>query len=61
MAAVVGMGRALNLLVVAEGIETDEQAAVLRELGCGFGQGFLYARPLPADELDRLLAAGAPL
>ncbi len=61
VAAVVGMGRALNLLVVAEGIETEEQAAVLRELGCGFGQGFLYARPLPADELDRLLAAGAPL
>ena len=61
VAAVVGMARALNLLVVAEGIETEEQAAVLRELGCGFGQGFLYARPLPADELDRLLAAGARL
>ena len=61
VAAVVGMGRALNLLVVAEGIETEEQAAVLRELGCGFGQGFLYARPLPADELDRVLATGAPL
>ena len=61
VAAVVGMGRALNLLVVAEGIETEAQAAVLRDLGCGFGQGFLYARPLPADDLDRLLAAGAPL
>ena len=61
VAAVVGMGRALNLLVIAEGIETPEQAAALRELGCGFGQGFLYARPLPPEELDQVLVAGAPL
>ena len=61
VAAVIGMGRALNLLVVAEGIETGEQAATLRDLGCGFGQGFLYSRPLPPEELDDLLAAGLPL
>ena len=61
VAAVVGMGRALNLVVIAEGIETPEQAAALRELGCGFGQGFLYARPLPPEELDQVLVAGAPL
>ena len=61
VAAVIGMGRALNLLVVAEGVETAEHASALREMGCGFGQGFLYAQPLPAAELDLVLAAGAPL
>jgi diguanylate cyclase (GGDEF)-like protein/PAS domain S-box-containing protein len=54
VAAVVGMGRALKLCVVAEGIETPEQAEALRELGCDIGQGFLYAKPLPADEMDEL-------
>jgi diguanylate cyclase (GGDEF)-like protein/PAS domain S-box-containing protein len=58
VAAVVGMGKALNLAVVAEGIETEEQAATLRELGCDFAQGFLYSPPLPAEELDGLLGAG---
>ena len=61
VAAVIGMARALNLLVVAEGVETAEHASALREMGCSFGQGFLYAQPLPADELDLVLAAGAPL
>jgi EAL domain-containing protein (putative c-di-GMP-specific phosphodiesterase class I) len=54
VAAVVGMGRALKLCVVAEGIETPEQAEALRELGCDIGQGFLYAKPLPAEEMDEL-------
>ena len=53
VAAVVGMGRALKLVVVAEGIETQEQAEALRELGCDVGQGFLFAKPLPADEMER--------
>ena len=61
VAAVIGMARALNLLVVAEGVETAEHASALREMGCSFGQGFLYAQPLPADELDLVLAAGVPL
>jgi diguanylate cyclase (GGDEF)-like protein/PAS domain S-box-containing protein len=61
VAAVIGMGRALNLAVVAEGIESPEDAAVLRELGCGYGQGFLYSKPLPPEELELLLAAGARL
>ncbi len=61
VAAVIGMGRALNLLVVAEGVETAEHASALREMGCAFGQGFLYAQPLPAGELEMLLAAGVPL
>jgi EAL domain-containing protein (putative c-di-GMP-specific phosphodiesterase class I) len=57
VAAVVGMGRALGLTVIAEGIETDEQAVALRELGCDLGQGFLFARPLSHAQLEDLLAA----
>ena len=57
VAAAVAMGRALEMEVVAEGIETSEQAADLREFGCPLGQGYLFARPLPPDELDGLLEA----
>jgi len=57
VAAVVGMGRALKLTVVAEGIETEAQAELLRELGCDFGQGYLFGKPLPHERLEELLAA----
>ncbi len=49
------LGHALGLTVVAEGIEREEQLAALRTAGCNLGQGFLLARPLPADELARRL------
>jgi diguanylate cyclase (GGDEF)-like protein/PAS domain S-box-containing protein len=58
VAAVVGMGRALKLCVVAEGIETPEHAEALQELGCDIGQGFLYAKALPAAELEELAQSG---
>jgi diguanylate cyclase (GGDEF)-like protein/PAS domain S-box-containing protein len=54
VAAVVGMARALNLSVVAEGIETRQQAEALRELGCDIGQGFLFAKAVPAAEFEDL-------
>jgi EAL domain-containing protein (putative c-di-GMP-specific phosphodiesterase class I) len=57
VAAAVAMGRALEMEVVAEGIETSEQMSDLRELGCPLGQGFLFARPLPPEEIDTLLEA----
>jgi diguanylate cyclase (GGDEF)-like protein/PAS domain S-box-containing protein len=57
VAAAVAMGRALDMEVVAEGIETSEQVADLRELGCPLGQGYLFARPLPPEEIDSLLGA----
>jgi len=60
VAAVVGMGRALKLCVVAEGIETTDQADALRELGCDIGQGYLFAKPVPAEEMNELATAGAP-
>jgi len=48
--AAIAFGAALGLEVVGEGIETAEQAKRLRDLGCSFGQGFHYSRPVPADD-----------
>ncbi len=53
--AVVGLRRALRLAVVAEGVETAEEAAQLCELGCALGQGYHFARPLPRAQVDALL------
>jgi diguanylate cyclase (GGDEF)-like protein len=53
--AIVELARALDLDVVAEGIETATQADWFRELGCRYGQGFHFARPLPPVELERFL------
>jgi hypothetical protein len=57
--ALLALGRDLDLLVTAEGVELVEQAKILRELGCQLVQGFLYARPAPAHELEHLLGPGA--
>lgn len=53
--SVVALAKALRLNVVGEGIETRAQAAELRALGCDRGKGYLFARPLAADALTRLL------
>ena len=57
VSAIVGLGRALGLSVVAEGVETDAQAARLRQLGCDVLQGFLYARPMPVEQFEGYVAA----
>ncbi|WP_324273608.1 GGDEF domain-containing phosphodiesterase [Blastococcus brunescens] len=49
--SMVGMAGALGLSVVAEGVETDAQDAVLKRVGCTYAQGWLYGRPIPATEL----------
>ena len=52
---IIELARALGMNVVAEGIETYEQYELLRKLGCRFGQGFLFARPMPAEAVTELL------
>jgi EAL domain-containing protein (putative c-di-GMP-specific phosphodiesterase class I) len=59
VAAVIEMGRALGVTVIAEGVETERQLARLRDLGCAFAQGFHFARPLPAAELTGVASAPA--
>jgi len=59
-AAVMDLARALGLRTVAEGVETDEQARQLSELGCHVVQGWLYARAVPADDLLPLCRTGFP-
>jgi EAL domain-containing protein (putative c-di-GMP-specific phosphodiesterase class I) len=52
------LAHALGLQAIAEGVESDEQLASVRDLGCDLAQGFLFARPMPTDEMGRLLATG---
>ena len=56
---VVGLAHGLDLTVVAEAVETEGQLEVLRTLGCDRFQGYLFSRPVPADEATTLLAAQA--
>ncbi|GGS11681.1 sensor domain-containing protein [Deinococcus sedimenti] len=52
LSAIVGLGQALGLHVIAEGVETQEQQDLLLDLGCERAQGFLYARPMSAEQVD---------
>ncbi len=56
--AVVHMGKALQLVTVAEGVETAHHVVELRELECDIAQGYHFARPRPADAITRMLEAG---
>src|SRR5262249_45435163 len=57
---IVQVGRELGIEVVAEGIERAEQLDALRDMGCGLGQGFLIARPMPAGEIETLPGIDPP-
>src|SRR5262249_7244201 len=59
IATILELARTLHMSVVAEGIETEDQMGRLLELGCEIGQGFLFSRPVPADEAERLLSIKA--
>jgi len=59
MAAIVSMGRALRLTVVAEGVETEGQRRLLAGWGCHEMQGYLVSRPVPVSEIERYLRAEA--
>jgi diguanylate cyclase (GGDEF)-like protein/PAS domain S-box-containing protein len=58
-AGIVALGLGLGLTVVAEGIETAEQQLLLRDMGCTWGQGWLWHHALPADEIHALIAQSA--
>jgi EAL domain-containing protein (putative c-di-GMP-specific phosphodiesterase class I) len=55
--AIISLAHALKLAVVAEGVETPEQLAMLRELGCDVAQGFLMGKPMPRAEFEALVAS----
>ena len=57
----IDLAHAFGLGVVAEGVETRAQADWLRRMGCDIGQGFLWARPVPASELAHALSEVASL
>jgi PAS domain S-box-containing protein len=56
VAAVVGLGQGLGLTTVAEGVETQEQADMLLWMGCELGQGWLFGKPAPVEELETALS-----
>lgn len=57
LASLVRMAKKLGMRTIAEGIETKEQGDFLRSVGCEYGQGYYYARPMPADSFTSLLMA----
>jgi diguanylate cyclase (GGDEF)-like protein/PAS domain S-box-containing protein len=59
--SILALARTLKTSVVAEGIESDQQARELERLGCTHAQGFLFSRPLSASAVEKLLVANAPL
>lgn len=58
--AVIGLSRAFHLQVIAEGVETVEQGALLLKLGCELGQGYCIARPMPAHDMPGWVARWTP-
>jgi diguanylate cyclase len=61
VAAIISLGHSLGLRVIAEGVETMEQHARIREMGCHEMQGFLFSRAVPAEEMTYLLQNGNSL
>ncbi|WP_375262568.1 EAL domain-containing protein [Palleronia sp.] len=55
--AIMVLARGFGLKVTAEGIETAEQAAIVKSHGCAEGQGYIFGRPMPADAFERMLRA----
>jgi EAL domain-containing protein (putative c-di-GMP-specific phosphodiesterase class I) len=58
---IVQIARTLQLSVIAEGIETEAQRDLLVSMGCRFGQGYLLAMPVPADQAEALVRIGRSL
>lgn len=58
---IIALAHGLKLKTIAEGVETAEQLALLKELGCDYVQGFLFSKPKPAEEITRLLNNGGSI
>jgi EAL domain-containing protein (putative c-di-GMP-specific phosphodiesterase class I) len=52
---IIQLGRNMELDIIAEGVEDERQATILTDLGCPLGQGYLFAKPMPADALHHWL------
>jgi EAL domain-containing protein (putative c-di-GMP-specific phosphodiesterase class I) len=57
--AILGLAETLDMVSVAEGVEDAHQASILHDLGCRYAQGYLFARPLDAEQIGQMLSAGA--
>jgi EAL domain-containing protein (putative c-di-GMP-specific phosphodiesterase class I) len=55
VAAIISIGHIMGLDVIAEGVEEEEQLASLKDIGCDYIQGFIWGRPLPMNEAERLV------
>jgi EAL domain-containing protein (putative c-di-GMP-specific phosphodiesterase class I) len=55
VSTIIMLGHKLNMDVVAEGIETESQMQKLRQLGCDYGQGYFFAKPLSSEDATQLL------
>jgi diguanylate cyclase len=56
VSTIVGLAHSFGLTVVAEGVDSEEQAQMLRAMKCDYLQGFLFGKPIPADEIEKILA-----
>ncbi len=54
--SIVDIGKSLDIEIVAEGVETMEHARLLRDLGCDLLQGYAFAKPMAAEDLERFVA-----
>ena len=57
VAAIISMGHILGFDVISEGVEEQEQLETLREIGCDYIQGYIWGRPLPPEEAEKILKA----
>ncbi|MCB1028025.1 MAG: EAL domain-containing protein, partial [Microthrixaceae bacterium] len=60
VASMVDLARRIGVATVAEGIEESSELEALQALGADYGQGYLFSRPLPVDQIDGLLAEPSP-
>ncbi len=53
--AIINMAHKLGIKTIAEGVETESQLILLKQMGCDFGQGYFFSKPLPSDEFEKML------